>query len=411
MFQTIEKYLKSLVITVQLAVWGLPSRRTRRPAKEPAGTDETPGIRQSTVLKLWELQCPWRPPVTQSWNSYPRIHILKFPPTMTRADLGKPIGYCGNNVWHLGLGHKGHYDFCLALFWSHNLGEASCRIVSTLKQPYEELHVAKNQGLQSRAIKWVVLELDPSPSQAFRQLPTSCLQPWWHPLRQNHPVVQANHIYDQKPYEIINAYFGQINCGITCCMNHWYKGLCILGLTPHTTGGLDSYSGPFVGEDRIPAQMLTLISLGYDWPSPCRVQLGRDGAVWDWCVCVCTHVSRMYIGMWISVVPLWPPWGTKGLFCCALCPQGDYKPTLVVKPLHFFMPSSGWFSKIFLSLYILQRLVLTLKQCLENSEIVFVFVLSLLGCVYWKHIPWRVASESWMGNGLQACGVTHIGSN
>lgn len=124
---------------------------------------------------------------------------------------------------------------------------------------------------------------------------------------------------------MINAYFGQLNCGITCCMNHWYKGLCILGLTPHTTGGRDSYSGPFVGEDRIPAQMLTLINLGYDWPSPCRSAESTVGEGWgnlrSVCMYVCTHVSCMHIGMWIRVVPLCPPWGTKGLFSVPSAPR------------------------------------------------------------------------------------------
>ena len=87
------------------------------------------------------------------------------------------------------LGHKGIVDH--SVFGSLTRRKASCHIVSTLKQPHEDLHVAKNQGLQSTAIKWVILEADPSPSQAFRRLPTSCLQPWWHPLRQKHPVASG----------------------------------------------------------------------------------------------------------------------------------------------------------------------------------------------------------------------------
>lgn len=91
------------------------------------------------------------------WSSLPHWLGLTWVNQQDTVEIMCDIIMCGNNVR---LGHKGHYNFCLALSWSHTLGEASYHIVRTLKQPHAQLHVAKNRSLQPTAIEWVILAAD-----------------------------------------------------------------------------------------------------------------------------------------------------------------------------------------------------------------------------------------------------------
>lgn len=114
----------------------------------------TEDIQQQSLA--WSLVPQWSPrkhlalpedpggaPLTLcSWRG---VHLFRSPSHPEQGWPVLPTGYDGNyGTWLLRLGHKRHCGSCPAAFTSPALGEASCRVLRTLKQFYGEIQMARS---------------------------------------------------------------------------------------------------------------------------------------------------------------------------------------------------------------------------------------------------------------------------